>query len=162
MTTHVEKRIKANVLYLKSLADYRQSAIRNHTIYTVIRTLKLHWTVQWFPYASQDADKRVKLCCQLLADLSGPVRRKMSAVEEKIRPLSNFPYLKAFVLWIFFTDNKSTVENKLSRINSALSVQTVLRIPIRGIHMFMGLPDPHPTPSVGDTDPDPSIIKQKQ
>jgi hypothetical protein len=34
-----------------------------------------------------------------------------------------------------------------------------LRIRIRRIHMFLGLPDPDPL--VRDTDPDPSIIKQK-
>ncbi len=31
-----------------------------------------------------------------------------------------------------------------------------------GIHMFLGLKDPHPDPLVRDTDPDPSIIKQKK
>jgi hypothetical protein len=35
----------------------------------------------------------------------------------------------------------------------------VLRIHIRRIHMFLGLPDPHPDALVRDTDP--SIIKQK-
>ena len=28
------------------------------------------------------------------------------------------------------------------------------------IHMFLGLPDPHPDTLVRDMDPDPSIIKQ--
>ncbi len=37
--------------------------------------------------------------------------------------------------------------------------QPVLRIPIRRIHMFLGLPDPDPL--VGDMDPDPPNIKQK-
>jgi hypothetical protein len=36
-----------------------------------------------------------------------------------------------------------------------------IRIRIRSIHMFLGLPDPHPDPLVRDTDPDLSIIKQK-
>jgi hypothetical protein len=41
--------------------------------------------------------------------------------------------------------------------------QAVLRIRIRRIHMFLGLPDPHPDPLVSETDPDqdPPIIKQK-
>jgi hypothetical protein len=39
----------------------------------------------------------------------------------------------------------------------------VLRIRIRRIHMFLGLPDPHPDPLpvVKDIDLNPSIIKQK-
>jgi hypothetical protein len=46
--------------------------------------------------------------------------------------------------------------------------EAVLRIRIRRIHMFLGLPDPDPLvrdtdpdPLVRDTDPDPSITKQK-
>jgi hypothetical protein len=35
-------------------------------------------------------------------------------------------------------------------------------IHIRRIYMFLALPDLHPDPLVRDTDPDPSIIKQKQ
>jgi hypothetical protein len=38
--------------------------------------------------------------------------------------------------------------------------KAVFRIRIRRIHMFLGLPDPNPL--VRDTDPDPSIIKQKK
>jgi hypothetical protein len=38
---------------------------------------------------------------------------------------------------------------------------TVLRIRIRRIHLLLGRPDPHADPLVRDTDPDPSIIKQK-
>jgi hypothetical protein len=37
----------------------------------------------------------------------------------------------------------------------------VLRIWFRRIHMFLGLPDPHPDPLVRDTYPDPSVIKEK-
>jgi len=37
----------------------------------------------------------------------------------------------------------------------------VLRIRIRRILMFLSYPDPKPDPLVRDTDPDPSIIKQK-
>jgi hypothetical protein len=42
-----------------------------------------------------------------------------------------------------------------------------IHIRIRRIHMFLGLPDPHPDPLVRDMDPDsapdpdPSIVKQK-
>ncbi len=36
--------------------------------------------------------------------------------------------------------------------------QPVLRIRIRGIHMFLGLPDPDQ--EIRDTDPDPFIIMQ--
>jgi hypothetical protein len=36
-----------------------------------------------------------------------------------------------------------------------------IRIQIRRIHMFLGLPDPHPDPLVKYMDPDPPIIKQK-
>ncbi len=38
---------------------------------------------------------------------------------------------------------------------------SVLRIRIRRIHLLLGLLDPHPDPLVRDTDPDPSVIKQK-
>ncbi len=37
----------------------------------------------------------------------------------------------------------------------------MLRIRIRRILIFLGLPDPHPDPSVKDMDPDPSIIKHR-
>jgi hypothetical protein len=42
-------------------------------------------------------------------------------------------------------------------------IKVVLGIQIRRIHMFLGLPDPHPDPLVTSTDPDtdPSFIKQK-
>jgi hypothetical protein len=42
-------------------------------------------------------------------------------------------------------------------------LSSVLRIRIRRIHMFLGLPDPNLDPLVRDTNPypDPSIIKQK-
>jgi hypothetical protein len=43
----------------------------------------------------------------------------------------------------------------------SLSLKPVLRIRIRRIHMFLGLMDPDPKPIVKDTDPDPSISKQK-
>jgi hypothetical protein len=39
--------------------------------------------------------------------------------------------------------------------------QAVLRIRIRRIHMFLGLPDPDPLVRGMDPDPDPSIIMQK-
>jgi hypothetical protein len=42
-----------------------------------------------------------------------------------------------------------------------LQEKAVLRSRIRGILMFLGLPDTNPDPLVRDTDSDPSIIKQK-
>jgi hypothetical protein len=47
-------------------------------------------------------------------------------------------------------------------LNHAL--KPVLRIRIRRTRMFLGLMDPYADPLVGsmDTDPDPSIIKQKK
>jgi hypothetical protein len=39
--------------------------------------------------------------------------------------------------------------------------KSVLRIRIRRISMFLGLPDPHPDLLVRDTDPDPSVLRQK-
>ncbi len=46
-------------------------------------------------------------------------------------------------------------------IKTVIRCISVLRIRIRRIHIFLGLPDPHPDLLVRDTDPDPSIIKQK-
>jgi hypothetical protein len=36
-----------------------------------------------------------------------------------------------------------------------MTFRAVFRIRIRMIHMFLGLPDPHPDPLVRDVDPDP-------
>jgi hypothetical protein len=50
------------------------------------------------------------------------------------------------------------LKNKFKKSLETLGVQ------IRNfdcMHMFLGLPDPNPDPSVRDTDTDPSIIQQK-
>ncbi len=45
-------------------------------------------------------------------------------------------------------------------LNSVLRVRISIRSRIRGIHMFLGLADPHPDPLVRYMDPDPSIISK--
>ena len=51
---------------------------------------------------------------------------------------------------------------KISRATNLykLHSKAVLRIRIRRIHMFLGLPDPDPLVRDTDPDPNPSIIKQ--
>jgi hypothetical protein len=49
----------------------------------------------------------------------------------------------------------------LAFIRQVLILESVLRIRIHRIHMFLGLPDPDPLVRGMDPHPDPSIIMQK-
>ncbi len=61
---------------------------------------------------------------------------------------------------VFFT--KATAGIQIRFLIRAVYFQTVLWIRIRRIRKVLGLPDPNPDPLVRGTDPDPSIIQQKQ
>ncbi len=52
---------------------------------------------------------------------------------------------------LFPTDLATTGEEKAHTVY----FETVLRIQIRRIRMFLGLPDPHPDPLLTNTDPNP-------
>jgi hypothetical protein len=62
----------------------------------------------------------------------------------------------------FFSVPKSQVPAPgISHNNLLIYAQTVLRIRIHRIHMFLGLPGPDPLVRGMDPDPDPSIIMHK-
>ncbi len=102
----------------------------------------------------------------ILLPLSRQVYLFATLKKKIFRPKSMYTYLIHFLPAFFVCVNSSWAwtilrkENGVDSLQCALQARgAVLRFRIRRIHMFLGLPDPDPL--VRDTDPDPSIIKQK-